>query len=264
MGILIFSDINDTIKSVNKKKISQFCIDAIKKVQKKNVEFVLVTGKNRQKTEEFASVYGGSRYIITSNGGEVFDTKTRKVLFAAKIPNHAIVRLYEIAKKYNLRLILNVDADFRFTTRIKYFDGSEKELKNINEVLENFNVIGGVLNEIPDNLIHEIKHFIFETDGIVIANQEKIKDNNLIDFISEYANKGVAIKKLLKYLNVDYKDTISIGNEKNDIPMFSATCYNVAVANSCDEIKQMVDAVIDSVNNDGVAKFLTEFCNKDN
>lgn len=251
---IIFSDINDTIKPENG-NISAFCIDAIKALKHK-IELVLVSGKNRQKTEEFATAYGGSRYIISSNGGEVFDTKTRKVIYSAEISKAALEKLYLVAKEYDLRFILNVDADFRFTTRVKYFDGSEKQFAEVDDVLLDYNVIGGLITEIPDNLVSEIKKQIFETEGVVVGNTGNNKGNNFIDFISEYSNKGVAIKMLLKHLKADYKNTISIGNERNDVPMFLATYHTVAVANACEEIKQMVDEVVDSVENDGFAKFL--------
>jgi len=255
MKTYIFSDINDTIKPENG-KISNFTADVLKSLHQKNIELVLVTGKNRQKTEEFAEAYGGSRYIITTNGGEVFDTQTRQVIYTSNIPKNAIEKLYQLSKKHNLRFILNVDADFRFTTRIKYFDGSEKQLNSIDEVAENYKVVGGVLTEIPDDLIAEIKLAICEISGVTIGNEGRNKGNNFIDFISEYANKGIAIKKLLRFLDVDYKNTISIGNERNDISMFSATNKSVAVDNASDEIKKMVDLLIDSVENDGVGKYL--------
>ena len=255
MKKIIFSDINDTIKPENG-KISDFCVEAIKSLKEKDVEFVLVTGKNRQKTEEFSAVYGGSRYIITSNGGEVFDAEKREVIYTAGISKAAIKSLLALSQKYGFRFILNVDDDFRYTTRVKYHDGSEKLLKNVDEVFEKHNVVGCLFIEISDELISTIKQEIFKIEGITIANQGRNKGNNFIDFVSEYANKGVAIKKLLKHLGADYNNTISIGNERNDIPMFSATKHTIAVANACDEIKNMVDETIESVDDDSVAKYL--------
>lgn len=257
MSVFIFSDINDTIKPENG-KITDFCVETLKGLKDKDIEFVLVTGKNRQKTEEFSALYGGSRYIITSNGGEVFDTEKRKVIYSTPIPKKSIKQLYAFSIKNNLRFVLNVEDDFRFTTRVKYFDGSEKYLTNIDEVLKNYNVVGGLITEIPTSFVNDVKQKIIETQGVFIGNQGENKGNNFIDFISEYANKGVAIKKLIKYLKVDYNKTISIGNERNDIPMFSATSYSIAVKNSCKEIKAIVDKVIDSVDEDGVAKYLSK------
>lgn len=253
----IFSDINDTIKPESG-EMSDYTQMTLKDLKEKDVELILVTGKNRQKTEEFASGYGGSRYIITSNGGELFDTLTRKVIYTAVIQQKAIEHMFEFAKKYSLRFILNIDADFRYTTKVKYTDGSEKLIESIDTIFSENKVVGGVISDIPDSMLSMVKQEIFSTDGIVLANQCVNKGNNVIDFISEYANKGVAIKKLIKHLKINYEDTISIGNERNDISMFSATCYNVAVGNAPEEIRDMVDIVIDEVHNDGVAKYLNK------
>ncbi len=46
MSTFIFSDINDTIKPENG-KITDFCVKTLKCLKQKNIEFVLVTGKNR-------------------------------------------------------------------------------------------------------------------------------------------------------------------------------------------------------------------------
>ena len=256
MAIAIFCDINDTIKPENG-KISTFSTETLREFKEKG-ELVLVTGKNRQKTEEFALVYGGSRYIITSNGGEVFDTLTRKVIYSAPIPKKSILELYKITRECDIRFILNADADFRFTTKIKYTDGSEKLIDdgNIDKIINKYKIVGCVLSDIPDKLISTLKQKAFELEGVVIGNLGVSKGNNYIDFISEFANKGIAIKKLIQHLGLDFKNTISIGNERNDISMFSSTFKSIAVANACEEIKKMVDEVIDSVDNDGVAKYI--------
>lgn len=252
---LIFSDIDGTIMP-DEKVISKYTAEAIRNLDKYGYGFVLVTGKNRQKTEEVARAYGGSRYIITSNGGEVFDCLERKVIYIVPIERKVVEKLYNKAKKLNVRFILNVDADFRFTTELKHNDGSERLLTSLDEVFNSYNVVGGLFDNIPEEFIPEIKAYIIEADTVDIANQRVDNIRNFVDFNSVYADKGVAIRKLIKYLNVDYEKTISIGNERNDVEMFSATHTSVTVKNAPKEIKQMVDKVVDSVNNDGVGKFL--------
>ena len=64
------------------------------------------------------------------------------------------------------------------------------------------------------------------------------------------------MKRLLQHLGSDYKTAVAIGNEKNDIAMFSAVGTSIAVANAPQGIQDMVDIVIDSAENDGVAKYL--------
>ena len=76
MKYIVFSDLDGTLRPKDG-GLSPRMIEAIKKFQEAGNLFVMTTGRNRQKAEEFAKEYGGSRYIINANGGEVFDTLKR-------------------------------------------------------------------------------------------------------------------------------------------------------------------------------------------
>lgn len=46
------------------------------------------------------------------------------------------------------------------------------------------------------------------------------------------------------------------GNGKNDIDMFQVADESYAVENACDELKKYATGIIDSNDNDGVAKWI--------
>ena len=75
------------------------------------------------------------------------------------------------------------------------------------------------------------------------------------------AIKANAIRKLKELRGCD--KVISFGDAINDIPMFeiSDECY--AVENAVEELKAVADGVIDSNENDGVAKWLEQHCRKE-
>ena len=64
--------------------------------------------------------------------------------------------------------------------------------------------------------------------------------------------KKAAIEVLLKYLNVDPKDTIAFGDAKIDIPMFDICGYSVAMGNAGKETKEAADYITTDVNEDGI------------
>ena len=255
MGFVVFSDIDNTIKP-KVGNFSQKCIESVKRFVAAGNVFVLTTGRNRSKTEEYAQRFGGFRYIINSNGGEVFDTVTRQSIFASEIARENIEKLFQISQKNGFRLVLNVDADFRFASKRTRFDDTEREFSNLDEVFGKYKVVGGFFIGIPDDLVEEMKNKIYGIRGITVANYGIHKGENYIDFASEVANKGVAVKKLMQHLQTNYDDTISIGDGLNDLPMFSATKRSVAVSNAVEGLKGVADVVVESVDNDGVAKFL--------
>ena len=68
------------------------------------------------------------------------------------------------------------------------------------------------------------------------------------------ATKANAMQKLKEMLNCDR--VVCFGDGKNDISMFSAADECYAVSNADDELKKAASAVIDSNEDDGVAKWL--------
>ena len=86
--------------------------------------------------------------------------------------------------------------------------------------------------------------------------QELYRPEYLCEIMPLGATKSNAIRKLKKLRGCD--KVISFGDAINDIPMFeiSDACY--AVENAVDELKAVADGVIDSNENDGVAKWLEQ------
>ena len=71
-------------------------------------------------------------------------------------------------------------------------------------------------------------------------------------------DKGAAIRITEKALGLDPSLCIAIGDSMNDAAMLKYAATSVAMGNSPDEVKAMCDNVIDTVDNDGVAKYIYE------
>ena len=78
---------------------------------------------------------------------------------------------------------------------------------------------------------------------------------------TEITYKANAIIQLKDYLGCE--KVISFGDAMNDIDMFNISDEAYAVANAFDELKQLAKGVIDSNNDDGVAKWLDNNMNGD-
>lgn len=69
-------------------------------------------------------------------------------------------------------------------------------------------------------------------------------------------DKATAIKIVLDKLGMTQSDAISFGDANNDLAMFSACDYNVAMGNGTDELKAAADEITESADQDGIAKSL--------
>ena len=69
-------------------------------------------------------------------------------------------------------------------------------------------------------------------------------------------SKGNAVKMVCKALNIDLKDTISIGDDYNDVSMFEVTGASIAMGNANEEVKKKAKYVTLTNNEEGVALVL--------
>ena len=70
----IFIDIDGTLKD-SKGNINQRTINAIKKVTQKGILVVICTGRPRGYTQDISENCFASKYVISSNGGNIYDMR---------------------------------------------------------------------------------------------------------------------------------------------------------------------------------------------
>lgn len=75
-----------------------------------------------------------------------------------------------------------------------------------------------------------------------------------MDVMERGANKGTALKRIQKILNISKEETATFGDNHNDLEMLKTSKYSFAVANARTEVKTTATHVILSNNEDGVLK----------
>lgn len=81
-----------------------------------------------------------------------------------------------------------------------------------------------------------------------------------LEIMSKNASKANAVMQLKEYLNCD--KVIVFGDGKNDIDMFEIADEGYAVENAVEELKQLAADVIESNDDDAVAKWLELYSSK--
>ena len=89
----IFVDIDGTLRD-NNRQLSQKTIDTVKKVTDKGILVILCSGRPRKYTEEVSKMCCASKYIITSNGGNIYDYEENRVIYSYIMNKEAILKLY--------------------------------------------------------------------------------------------------------------------------------------------------------------------------
>ena len=228
-------------------------IEAIKKIQKMGVLIIFVTARS------YASVKGTGLFnlitpngIITNNGGLTFFNDV--ILFKKTIPEDLVKKVLDVSNKNNVVLQFATLKDRHFTAEANeyvrhYYAVYHEEWPLIRQdcVSDVSEIIAFVPNEYDEiltkELPKELKYYRYDIYGVNI---------------SYYTHKkGDAIIKLLNYLNIDKENTLAFGDSQDDISMFEAVGFSVAMGNSKDDsVKEKATIVCDTISNHGVATII--------
>lgn len=185
---------------------------------------------------------------IISAGTQICDPNTGKILWQKTLEKESLSKAIEILKEYPAYKLL-------------YNDGTEDDYFNGGYSPKDFNVKEPVyfLEQvfIPDKIAEEIYKKLSNLSDIstvmVVAQKPGCRD---IHVINKLATKEHSIGELLNIIRIKKEETIGIGDGYNDIHLFNAVNYKVAMGNAVSELKSLADEIIDSAQNEGMAKYL--------
>lgn len=215
----------------------------------------ICTARPRYHTLKISEEVGINRFLISSNGTEVYDNLNNEIIYSAYLSPKYCKKIYLDLENIGIRAIFVCD-NIEYATQF---------IRNDSQILLNE-------NNIDNMLAKNIKQIM-----IIGKNKEKIKkykskvekyNLNIIDtsndakeeiwfsIISNKASKGIALKKLAEHLSIPICNTVAIGNDNNDLSMIKVARVGVAVENATDELKKEANYITDSNDDDGVAKYL--------
>lgn len=266
---LIALDLDGTLLN-SKKELSPANDAALRKAHAEGAEIVLATGRFYGALPELLRTLPYVRYYLTVNGAKLCDRQTGRVLYQAEIPWAQAVAIMEYfetlpviydcylgdAAYMSAALLAQADAyahnDFysqmmRLRHPVPELRAYLRERKtDVQKTMCLFRPEDMALRE---TLLRSLPG---KFPGTVVTSS--IPNN--IEFNHENATKGAALCALADHLGISQEETLAFGDDYNDISMLQAAGVGVAMKNAFDAVKKAADAVTESCDRDGVAKFL--------
>ena len=251
---IIFVDIDWTILNHKIHDWDYESLDALKQAQQKGILIYLCTARPYD-----SIVHTGILDLITpdgiisTNGGVAFVKD--KVLFSNEIPENIVKTVENIANRHDLVVEMSTDRGRYFTApQNKWVDEYFKSYaETIPPVIKDQtgNVSAMLLfapKEMDDELIaelpSEIRYFRFDLYGVDLCYFEN--------------TKGAGIKRVLEHLKLKKEQSMGIGDDYGDIPMFEEVGISIAMGNGKDEAKQKATYIADTIHEHGIAKIFKE------
>lgn len=262
MQYLIAIDSDGTLKHTNG-TISDRTKEIIRKVNINNI-VVICTARPRYHTLDISKQVGSDKYLISSNGTEVFDNVHNNIIWSSFLSSSDCKKIYDDISRLGLRTIFvcdNVEYVTQFTRNSSQILLSDK---NINELLSKKIKQVMIIGKEKEKIINYKKIILNEYKLNVIDTSNASKEEIWFSIISPNASKGEALKQLAQYLNIPNKNVIAIGNDNNDLSMIEMAGIGIAVSNATPTLKKNADKIIKSNDDDGVYYFLKELIKEQN
>jgi Cof subfamily protein (haloacid dehalogenase superfamily) len=215
-------------------------------------------------------------HVIGTNGTYF---KYKDVVYLASLDKDQMKRIYEVASKYDLilhykgynKLISNTPVEI--SHHYKRINPKLKEEDRI-QIIESTTLdaaLDAEKGDICKAVCFSKNNGVY--DGIKNAKLE-LKQYNDFEVVSSHesnfevmcagTSKVEAIKELSSYLGIGPSETMSIGDNENDISMIEYAACGVAMGNGSHDAKAAADYVTDTNNNAGVAKAVLKFIIEEN
>ena len=262
---IIFTDIDDTLNPSNS-QVSEHTKEVMTKLKEMGIKVVVNTGRSSKYAIEKSKEANLGDYIISSNGAEVYNYKTKELIFSKPIPKENIIEIYNYCETHNMTIILN-SLEKRFINIKDYKYNSEPAIyfDNIEEII-NENKINQIIVlssnydrmlVIPNLFKEKFPNLKVVHSSIALVEERREKNKEYYhDFVLENTSKGTGIVELLDYLKIDKEEAIAIGNGYDDISMADVVDSFIAVENANETLKSNATYITNNASEDGVANIL--------
>lgn len=269
MKTLYISDLDGTLLNTGA-EISEFTEKTLNKLIEKGLNFSVATARTNATVVQMLKNVNINIPVILMNGVASYDLKREKYVdirpisekgkktlfdtiakyiksgFVYSIENDVLYALYENTDSPNAIAFMQEREkkyNKKFTKVNSFYDCLNRNIVyySIDDKKEKLEKAYSELKKCPDLRI-EFYRDIYNTDHwyLEVCSNDASKKNAVLALKEKYS----------------FEKVISFGDNLNDIPMFEASDESFAVMNAKDEVKRNATGVIESNNDNGVAKYI--------
>ena len=268
---LIISDLDGTLLN-NLGELNPYTISIINRLINKGFLFSVATARALESARPLIAPLNINLPIILHNGVSIYDLIKEKYLKHLLIPSNLISNFIEIFKQHNLNPFLygvnlknenkvyytgisNPAEKYYVDDRLSRNDPRFQKVKSLqwkDIKIHEINVLGS------KSEISPIAEELMDNDEVGIHFSEGFYTPGFfrLEIAHPLATKKNALLHLKDLLNVD--KLICFGDADNDISMFEIADEKYAVENAVASLKKISTKIIQSNQDDGVARFLAE------
>jgi Cof subfamily protein (haloacid dehalogenase superfamily) len=231
-------------------------LDAITELTKRGVHVVPATGRTLAEIPAAVLEHPDIRYILCANGAVVFDRQSdwrhKACLSAATMQRIlAVLDHYDVHVDVRHNGVCFADGDIDHEAVYDTYNVCEPHRVVIRRHAAFRTAFSAFIRSLDDVEV-TVGFFRSEADRVACRAELESIDGIYVTSVAPYnleimsadAGKGNALYALADALGINRADTIAVGDSHNDENILRAAGLGLAVANACDSLKVIADAVI--------------------
>ncbi len=262
---ILVLDLDGTLTN-NKKEITPHTREVLIRAQQQGVKLVLASGRPTYGIVPLAEElklgeYEG--YILSYNGGQIIDWKTRELMYENELSPEVYPYLYECARKNDFTILSYKDEYIVSEDGANPYVQHEAFLNKMPSMtVERF--LDVINFPVPKCLI------VGEPDRLALLEPEMKaalqgrmnvfrSEPFFLELVPEGIDKARSLAVLLDELHIDRSEMIACGDGFNDLSMIRYAGLGVAMANAQEVVRAEADYITLSNEEEGVAAVVEKF-----
>lgn len=267
---LYVTDLDGTLLN-SSKEVSKTSQELLNNLIDEGLEFTVATARTPATVSDILKGVDIRLPVILMNGVVTYDLHKNQYLDIKDMKKKDVITVLKVLKDYKRSAFVYgikdnklyvYHQDFAYDCEYNFYkERCMKPLKEFVKVDEYEKLIedSAIVNVLIFDTLDNIENMYKSLEGIKTMTCNYYEDiyekgAYFLEIYSSEASKANAIKSL-SHLRKDHK-IICFGDNINDIPMFQVADEGYAVDNAVRELKNIATAVIDSNNEDAMAKFI--------
>ena len=266
---LIAFDLDGTLLD-DHKQISEETLSVLQQAAERGVILVPATGRIRNAVPEFIRNLPFIRYLITINGGVVWDTKEDRMVYRKIFDREQSLEVWDYLKQFDSMNDIYADGS-------GWMEPANQEMIDTYVLLPEMRKLvrqtRKLTPDVREYLLHcegAEKFNMYFYDGAQQARAKKMIAEhfpflkattsvlNNIELNHIEADKGFGLRALCEDLNILPEETMAFGDGDNDTPMLKAAGIGVAMGNAVDSVKEAADRITLTNEENGVAVMISQ------
>lgn len=259
-GILICTDLDDTLLTTDDKRLTVQNRDAIEYFMSEGGTFTFATGRVPMGARLILDFITPNAPMICFNGGGIYDFENNRLVWSTYLDKKAVKVLEYVEERFpdcGIEVCTDNNLYFCRENRIAEMHRNHENLPH--NSLDYHNIYAPWKKAIF--LSEADKMSVIEADltnSPFAAEYDFVQSSpNYYELLPKGVSKGAALLVLAELLGIEQKRTIGIGDNYNDLTLIQYAGLGVAVANAVPRVRQAADFITVDNNSHAIAAVIS-------